>query len=139
MTTLKTVTLLCFMLFLTACATTADMSKTPLALPNTTANKANIDSLLSFISKAKIGERMIVHDSEKDNEEGTAIIVHSYYAASGNQCRAYYWVPFDRQEKASAHNLKVACKASSGEWHKLRTLSNIEAFVEKRPVGYALH
>lgn len=96
-------------------------------------------TLLGFIATGKAGEKQTVYDRDNNNEEGTAVIKQSYLAASGNSCRAYYWLPSGVADKAGAHNLNVACRAATGQWYKVRTLSNIETFLEKEPVGYVLH
>ncbi len=124
-------------LLLPACASTGSVtheSKLPEHKP-----LAGYVSLLDFIATGKLGEKQSVYDLEKNNEEGSAVIKRHYLAASGVQCRAYFWLPAEAQAKAATHNLNVACQAATGKWYKVRTLSNIEAFMEKEPVGYVLH
>ena len=133
----KILCLISIFFMLSACASTdgmADSRKMPgpkLATDQVT--------LLSFMATGKPGEKQFVYDGERDNKDGTVIIKHHYMAASGNHCRTYYWLASGGQGKANAHNLNVACQSAAGKWVKVRTLSNIEAFMEKEPVGYVLH
>lgn len=102
-------------------------------------NKLAHPALLNFLATGKPGEKLFVIDTEKNNEEGTAIIRDSYLAASGKTCRAYHWLPIDDQQTSGPQNLNVACQTVMGKWHKIRILSNIEALLEEEPVGYVLH
>ena len=96
-------------------------------------------ALLDFLATGKPGEKLFVIDTEKNNEQGTAVIRDSYLAASGRTCRAYHWLPMDAQQTSGPQNLNIACQAVMGKWHKIRILSNIETLMEEEPVGYVLH
>ncbi len=133
----KTLSLLCIALTLPACAMFNDRVDDA-ALLNAKYPADQI-TLLGFVEKGKPGEKQTVHDRDNNNAEGTAIIQKSYQAASGNHCRTYFWQPSGEQGKTDGRNLNVACQAATGQWYKVRTLSNIETFLEKEPVGYVLH
>ena len=126
----------CLLLLLSACAS---MGENETARAPVFEHPNGLMPLLGFIARGKAGEQEVVYDVEDNNAEGMAVIQHSYLAASGNSCRAYYWMPSTELEKTAAHNLNVACQTAQGRWYKVRTLSNIETLLEKEPVGYVLH
>ena len=125
----------CLMLLVSGCAS-MDEAKRLAAIEK---SKLGHPILLDFLATAKAGDKLYVIDTDKDNEEGTAIIRDSYLAASGKACRAYYWLQADSQQTTGPQNLNVACQAATGTWRKIRTLSNIGVLLEEEPVGYVLH